>query len=220
MQRMSRRRLTVPIAATVLALTLTACGGDSEGSSSDEGSVYEPTGSPSVAVTMMDPPADYSEIEGDGFTISAPGEYQQQRKESSNGQPMLVLENPSNVEQIPQRVAVIRDVAPKAPAAEQSFALETSKSAAGPGSEVVRSTLPVTDEELEPAYLVTWKEVRPGAAGEEVQVTYWQLFQQVGKDLILNVVAFAPTAEFETSEVSKILRTFVADPGASAEAEA
>lgn len=218
---MTRRRpaatiLAAPVLAGVLVLGLTACGGDSPEAGSGTESVYEPTESPTMAIEMIDLPADYSTVEGAGFSIGAPGEFQQQHTQSSNGEPMLVLEKPSQVESLPQRVVVIRDVEPKSPASEQSFALETAKSAAGPDAEVERSTLPSTDDDLEPAYLVTWKEVRPSAGAEQVQVTYWQLFQQVGDDLILNVVALAPTDEFETSEVGKILRTFVVDASSAA----
>ncbi|HYF73512.1 MAG TPA: hypothetical protein VD864_11870, partial [Nocardioides sp.] len=120
---MRRRRLASLVVAGTLALSMAGCGGDADESTSDTDSAYLPTGSPSVTVTMIDPPADYSEIEGDGFTISAPGEFQQQHKTSTNGEPMLVLEKPSQVPAIPQRVVVIRDVDPVTPAAEQSFAL-------------------------------------------------------------------------------------------------
>ena len=68
--------------------------------------------------------------------------------------------------------------------------------------------------EGESSYLITWTEPQAGAAGADVDVTYWQLMYQTGDDLILNVVAFAPTAEFETSEVSRILRTFRPGSGA------
>lgn len=213
---MTVRVMTASVLAGVLALGLASCGSESKDSRPETETVYEPTESPAMAVTMIDLPADYTTVKGEGFSIGAPGEFQQQRTESSNGEPMLVLEKPSQVESLPQRVAIIRDVAPKSPAAEQSFALETSKSAAGPDAEAARSTIDATDGDLDPAYLVTWKEVRPGSGTETVEVTYWQLFQQVGDDLILNVVALAPSAEFETSEVSKILRTFVADASSAA----
>ncbi|CAI9415463.1 hypothetical protein [Nocardioides sp. T2.26MG-1] len=212
---MRRRRLAALVVSGTMALTTAGCAGGSD-DSSDPDSAYLPTGSPSVTVTMIDPPADYSEVEGDGFTISAPGEFQQQHKTSSNGEPMLVLEKPSQVPALPQRVVVIRDVAPATPAAEQSFALESAKAAGGPEGEVQRIALPAQGEGADQAFLVTWKEMRATADGDQVQVTYWQLLQQVGDDLILNVVALAPTDEFETSEVSKILRTFVVDDSSSA----
>jgi hypothetical protein len=109
-------------------------------------------------------------------------------------------------------VAVIRDVDPKSPAEEQSFALETSKAAAGPEASVERVAMPAPEGQS--AFLTTWTEIRPGEGSDNVPVTYWQLMHQVEEDLILNVVAYAPADEFETSEVSKILRTFV--PGADA----
>ncbi|WP_166139798.1 hypothetical protein [Nocardioides ochotonae] len=212
---MTRRRLTAPVVGGLLVLALSGCGNGSQDSAATRKSVYEPTESPTMAVTMIDLPGDYSTVEGEGFSIGVPGEFQQQRTTSSNGEPMLVLEKPSQARNLPQRVAVIRDVDPKTPASEQSFALETSKAAAGPEAEVERSTVPSTGDELEPAYLVTWKESRP-SGGDRVEVTYWQLLQQVDDGLILNVVALAPSEEFETSEVSKILRTFVVDASSAA----
>lgn len=209
------RRPGVAAAAVVLTMALAACGGGDAPSGAASDNPYLPTGSPSVSVTLMEPPADYSPIEGDGFTISAPGEFQQQQRTSSNGEPMLVLEKPSEVAAVPQRVAVIRDIDPTSSAAEQSFALETAKAAGGPQGEVERSEIRVGDD-AGPAFLVTWKETRPSQGATDVQITYWQLMQQVGEEMILNVVAFAPSAEFESSEVSKILRTFVADPSSSA----
>lgn len=198
----------------VLATSLTACGADPEQeTAASEQSPYEPSETPTVAVEMTEPPADYSDIEGEGFTISAPGEFQQMRETSSNGEPMLVLEKPSSVEGVPHRVAVVRDVEPVSPADEQSFALESAKSAAGPGAEVRRVAL--SAPEGQSAYLTTWKEVRGAGGQEQVEVTYWQLMHQVDDDLILNVVAFAPSEEFEASGVSTILRSFVPD-GASA----
>jgi hypothetical protein len=223
MQRMSKhhqprvRALVAGLSVAVLALTLTACGEESSSStaasSGETDSPYEPTESPTMAVEMTDAPASYSEIEGDGFSISAPGEFQQQRETSSNGEPMLILEKPSLVDGVPQRVAVIRDVAPVSTAVEQSFALESAKSAAGPEAEVSR--LALTAPEGQAAYLTTWVEAQGAGGKGQVDVTYWQLMYQVSDELILNVVAFAPTEEFETSEVSTILRTFVPE-GASA----
>jgi hypothetical protein len=201
-------------ALLVLALcaAVSACGGDPDSKEPASEGPFAPSGSASPGVTMIDPPADYTTISGEGFAISAPGEFQQRRATSSNGEPMLVLEKPSQVPAIPQRVAVIRDVDPKSPAEEQSFALETSKAAAGPEASVERVAMPAPEGQS--AFLTTWTEIRPGEGSDNVPVTYWQLMHQVEEDLILNVVAYAPADEFETSEVSKILRTFV--PGADA----
>jgi len=206
----SLRRLTSAASGLALLLVLGSCADQEEPVTPEADSIYLPsaTATPSEgATTMIDPPADYSTVEGAGFEISVPGEFRQERATSSNGEPLLLLELPSQVSAIPQRVAVIRDVAPSSSAAEQSFALETAKSAGGPDAEATRVQLPT--EEGQAAFLVRWKEVRPSKGSANVEVTYWQLMQQVGDDLILNVVAFAPSEEFPTSEVSKILRTFV-----------
>ena len=201
------------VAGTLLVLPLSACGGDDNGSElpagGDEASAgeYAATEQPTIDVAHLDPPADYAEIEGPGFTIAAPGEFQQQTSTSPNGEPRLVLEKPSAVPQVPQRVVVIRDVAPQQDAAEQSYALEAIKAAAGrDDADVHRYQLEAPDGQA--AFLVTWVEPQAGRGASTVDVTFWQLMHQVSDELILNVVAFAPATEFETSEVSRILRTF------------
>lgn len=210
------RRVTLMVAALALTLPLAGCGGDDAGEGSspaadESAGPFQPTGTPAIQVEMMKPPGDYSEIKGEGFTISAPGEFQQQRASSNNGEPMLILEKPSKVEAFPQRVVVLRDVNPTSPAAEQSFALETAKAApGGKDAEVERIAMPAPEGQS--AFLVTWIENRPSGDGGVVPTTYWQLMHQVNDELILNVVAFAPSDEFETAEVSKILRTFVPGP--------
>jgi hypothetical protein len=210
------RRTALVLTALVVAAAVSGCGGDggssaSSGSDEDAGP-YAASATPPASVAMMDAPADYTAVEGDGFVISVPGEFQQRRETSSNGEPMLVLEKPSQVASVPQRVAVVRDVDPEQAADEQSFALESLKSTANAEAEVQRYEMPAPEGES--AYLITWQEVRPGEGTDNVPVTYWQLMHQVDEDLILNVVAYAPADEFETSEVSKILRTFA--PSSSA----
>lgn len=210
------RGLATLFAATLVALSMTACGGSSKDTDVGDPAAdpYAVTEQPSADVGHLDPPADYSTIAGSGFTIAAPAEFQQQTSTSPNGEPRLVLEKPSSVQQVPQRVVVIRDVEPPQDAEEQSFALETWKAAADKDEEstVHRYRLDAPDDQQ--AFLVTWEEAQAGARSSNVEVTYWQLMYQVDDDLILNVVAFAPTAEFATSEVSRILRTF--DPSSAA----
>ncbi len=210
---MNRRLAAALLVATTASLAACGGGGNAPTPAASE-TAYLPTGSPTRTVTMLKPPADYSTISGTGFAISAPGEFQRQEKKSSNGEPMLVLEKPSSVPALPQRVVVIRDVNPKSPASEQSFALEAAKGAAGSEGKVERSQLPTPEGQS--SYLTTWNETRPSGGDSSVEMTYWQLMYQVDAKLIINVVAFAPADEFETSEVSKILRTFAPARGASA----
>lgn len=201
-------RPSVVVATVCLLLSgLAGCGEEQEPDVTPEADrVYLPSQSATSSATPVDPPADYTTVEGEGYRISAPSEFQQQRVTSSNGEPALVLELPSSVAAVPQRVAVIRDVAPEASAAQQSYALEAAKSAGAPEVEVTREQLAAPEGQA--AFLVTWQETRPSQGAANVEVTYWQLFHQVSEDLILNVVAFAPTTEFADSEVSTVLRTF------------
>ncbi|MEZ0577365.1 hypothetical protein [Nocardioides sp. MH1] len=210
------RGLATLVTTLLVALPLSGCGADA--SSSDGGAQqrdpYAVTEEPTIDVDQLDPPSDYSTIEGSGFTIAAPGEFQQQTSTSPNGEPRLVLEKPSSVQQVPQRVVVIRDVEPAKDAEEQSFALETWKAAGDKDEESTVHRYRLDAPDGQQAFLVTWDEAQAGRRTSDVQVTYWQLMWQVDDDLIINVVAFAPAAEFETSEVSRILRTFQPSSGA------
>jgi hypothetical protein len=204
------------LAATALALALSAAlagcaGGKADGKGSPtttpDNSAYLPTGTPTNQVTMLaKAPADYTRVPGKGFVIWAPPEFQRSHRTSSNGEDMLVLEKPTADAALPERVAVIRDVQPRSSAAEQSFALETAKSAAGPQGQVERTQLPTPEGQS--AFLVRWVEKRPSASGGTTEVQYWQLLHQVDAKLIINVVALAPAKDFPTSEVGTILRTF------------
>lgn len=214
------RGIAALITCSLLALPLSACGSDdpdpsgSGGDGGESAGPYAVTEEPRIDVDQIDPPADYNEIEGSGYTIAAPGEFQQQTSTSPNGEPRLVLEKPSAVPQVPHRVVVIRDVMPRQDAEEQSFALETIKSAVGGEDAPEVHRYQIEAPEGQSAFLITWVEPQAGSRGTSVDVTYWQLMYQTSEDLILNVVAFAPTAEFETSEVSRILRTFDASTSA------
>lgn len=208
---MSHRGLAAMISCTVLVLPLLAAcgGGEPTGGSgrADSTGPYAATEEPTIDVGRIDPPADYREIEGSGFTIAAPGEFQERHDTSPNGEPRLVLEKPSAVPQLPQRVVVIRDVMPEQDAEEQSAALERVKAATG-GAEADVHRYELEAPEGHSSFLITWTEPKAGSGDAIVEVGYWQLMYQTDDELILNVVALAPAAEFETSEVSRILRTF------------
>lgn len=200
----------------LVALPLAGCGDDGDQGSGPSGSAGEhaATEQPQVDVGPIEAPADYTEIEGSGFTIAAPGEFQQQTSTSPNGEPRLVLEKPSQVPQVPQRVVVIRDVDPEQDAEEQSYVLESFKAGPEGGDDTDVHRYRLDAPEGQASFLITWNEPQAAGGGSTVSVTYWQLMYQVDEHLILNVVAFAPAAEFESSEVSRILRTF--EPGSAA----
>ncbi|UDY23769.1 hypothetical protein [Nocardioides sp. Kera G14] len=209
---MNGSALKLGLALAAVTLATAACGG-SDSSKADTGP-YAATASPAAGTSMTKAPADFHEIHGEGFTIWAPAGFQEERKKSSNGEPMLTLQAPSSEKAIPQQVGVIRDVNPDAAADEQSFTLESVQSIGG--EKAVRTEVPAPTGQR--AFLVTWTQSRPSAAGSTatVDTTYWQLMWQVDKDLILNVVAVAPSADWATSDVSRILRSFTVDEGSHA----
>ena len=147
--------------------------------------------------------AGFRTVKGEGFTIGAAKGFTDRTEKSSNGEPMLVLETKDSTDETPVRVAVIRDVNPQSSAENQSNALVKLEEIGAPKGSVTREKL---DEDT---WLIKWKKTLPGAAA--TKVTYWQLMEQVDDDLILNVVAIAPTADFKKSQVSEMLRTFDAD---------
>lgn len=198
------RRLTLGVAA--LALVLTGCGGG-RASGDDVASSPVPV-HPTTSVEMLDPPTGWNQIEGEGFTLSAPDDFEAGSEIVDTGEPMLTLDKPSQYDVPMERVGVIRDVNPGSSAEEQSEALEMFDSAPdGDDTEVTRVEMPAPRGQS--AFLVTSPGYLHPTGTDPVEATFWQLVHQVSDDLILNVVAFAPTAEFESSDVRTILRTFV-----------
>lgn len=206
-------RLLAGIALATVTLVTAACGASSD---AKEKGPYAATASPSAGMSMTKPPSDFREVSGEGFTLAAPAGFQEKRETSSNGEPMLTLEMPSSVPAIPQQVGVVRDLHPHAPVDQQSFTLETVHSVGKEAGEVTRVQLAAPEGQQ--AFLVTWTETRPDTTGgsSSVQATYWQLMWQVSKELILDVVAVAPTADFADSDVSRILRSFKVSSSAHA----
>lgn len=184
------RRLMAAVVLPLLLVSTTAC-------SHDDPAPAEPT---------SEIPADWKLHQGEGFAISAPESFVRNDTESSNGERMLVLERDSEILDVPQRVAVLRDVDPAADAAEQSQTLAAAQSVGVPEGTVVRKE--VTVPEGESAYLIVWQQELPVAGGTTATVAYQQLMHQVSEDLILNVVAFTLADEFDASGVAAIADTF------------
>jgi hypothetical protein len=200
------RAIAVPALVTSLLL-LGACSSTGDDMTSTPRERLSPTATPSPAVAPVDDELrDSRKVAGKGFVLQAPSGFQQRDETSSNGEPMLVLERPSQYADTPIRVAVVRDVAPPQDAVEQSYALEVLKKTAAGGQDVVRSQL--TWPGTQQAILVQWTEQRRLDGGSAVPLRYWQLFAQVNADLILNVVALGPAAEFDVSGATQVLQSF------------
>ncbi len=146
-----RRRATLSIGLVSLGL-LVACseGGEPTPAQLRPQEVKPGTGA-ADAFGPVSPPAGFAEVSGEGFTLAAPAGFEAERRASSNGEPMLLL----NAVQSPGTlVGVVRDVHPRADAIEQSITLETS-------TRLVQKATDVAREEIEwpgaqQAVLVRW----------------------------------------------------------------
>ncbi|MEO5679352.1 MAG: hypothetical protein ABIS47_06765, partial [Acidimicrobiales bacterium] len=106
----------------------------------------------------------------------------------------------------PTLVAVIRDLKPRAGAADQMAILEDVKRKVN-ATDVFRREIRWPGARQ--AFVVGWTEQTrdppklPGPPTRNLQLAV-----QVDKDLIVNVVATAPAATFDDTQVATVLRTF------------
>ncbi len=192
------------VGIALACLALGACSGGKEATNAEgrPGGV-KPDTAAGDTYGPVSPPAGFAEVSGEGFTLAAPPGFRAERRTSSNGEPMLVLETTQVTGGL---VAVVRDVRPRADAVEQSITLEKT-------TRTVEKATDVRREEIEwpgtsRAVLLQWTVVKSerGAPAEAVRTV--QLFAEVDRDLILNVVATAPARSFDQAEVATVLRTF------------
>lgn len=165
-------------------------------------------------LSPLAPPDGFTEVSGPGYTVHAPAGFATERRTSSNGEPMLVLtadappgEAGAGGSSSPT-VGVVREVRPRAGALEQSLTLESAKRLVSEATGVRRTVVawPGTRE----AVLIEWtvQEREPGSAASAQAVRNVQLMAQVDDELILSVVAVAPSGSFDASQVATVLRTF------------
>ena len=157
----------------------------------------------------IDPPAGFTMVTGQGFTVFAPETFTTEQRRSSNGEPMLVLTGPGPATGDDQAmVGVVREVNPSAGALEQSDTLESAKRLVDQATDVRRTV--VAWPGAREAVLVEWtvQERMAGPAPRMQAVRTVQLFADVDDRLGLTVVAVAPADSFEASQVLTVLRTF------------
>lgn len=155
------------------------------------------------------PPAGFSAVPGEGFTVHAPAGFEPQRRTSSNGEPMLVLTTGGGDGTAEERlVGVVRDVEwGRAGVLEQSLVLESAKRQLARATDVRRTVVEWPGARA--AVMVEWTEKKADAAtGAAVAVRTVQLGVDVDDALSMSVVAVAPVAAFDRSGVATVLRTF------------
>lgn len=164
------------------------------------------TTTPAV-VAPIPTPANFKVFRGQGFTIAAPETFTPQNQRSTNGEPKLTLNGrPLKIGAEPILVAVIRDVKPEAPVAEQMRILEEVKHQVS-ATEITRQEVHWPHAKF--AMVVGWtqrKSEPPRPPGPPVHTL--QLAIQVEDNLIIDVVATAPAESFDDTEVATVLRTF------------
>lgn len=182
---------TVALLAGLLG-ALPGCGGD--------GSIPD-------GVSPVKAPQGFVEFTGTGFTIAAPDTFTPQSQRSTNGEPKLTLNaRPRQQGDDPTLVGVIRDSKPRSSLADQMKVLEDVKRLEK-ATEVSRQE--VSWPGARQAFVVAWTQqtAEPSKAPGSPARTL-QLAVEVNDTLIINVVATAPAASFDDTEVATVLRTF------------
>lgn len=198
----------------VPALTLTAlagCGG------SDEPSSALPSRLERIRPTATAPPwlrpdstkhLDLRRYSGRGYTIDVPTSWREQTLpvQTKDAVPTVLFEEQGHEPADTVRLGVVVDPEPKTDAIEQSQVLAVAKSAAGV-KDMVRAEIPWPGAVR--AIFLDWTE---GLGGEGGTLRTQQLMVQVKSDLIVNVVAVAPAADFEQTQLEQALVTFKVVP--------
>jgi hypothetical protein len=150
-------------------------------------------------------PAETRQVSGKYFSIYVPANFQEKRSQISNGEEMVTMDAPSSKPARQIRVAVVPDPKPRASAIEQSFTMESVKTSEG-AKNFRRSTLKWPGGRS--AILLQWTETPAGAGAADPPQRNWQIMAQVNPDLIVSVIAFAPSGDFETAGLAKVVETF------------
>jgi hypothetical protein len=198
--------------ATVLTLgvlmSLTACSSGSDDTSKLEPRVQRmvPTGAPSVAVTPRSgQPAETRQVTGKFFSMYVPANFQEKSVPMANGEQLVAFDSPSSKPATPVRVAVVPDPQAKKSVIESSYGVEVLKQSEGVKN-LTRST--VKWPGVQSAVLLQWTATLAGAGPSDEPLRTWQLMAQVNDHLIVDVIAVAPSGEFDTAGLAKIVETF------------
>lgn len=165
-----------------------------------------PTDTPSVSVTALSgQPAETRQAKGKFFSLYVPANFQEKSVPMANGEEMVAFDAPSSKAATPVRVAVVPDSKPTKTALEQSYDVELTKQSKG-FKDLTRTL--VKWPGAQSAILLQWTETPAGALATDKPQRNWQLMAQVNDHLIVNILAFAPGAEFDTAGLAKIVETF------------
>lgn len=207
--RASTVRAAALLAASALALG--GCGfvGGAVDDRPDDGTEFaQPTEeAPEELGPITEAPRDTREVQGRGFVLHAPTEFQQSDREGPGGVPMIVLGKPANRSGGVVEVVVFTEEDPPSGAEEQMYGLAGQKEIAG-ATDIVRQA--VDWPEASTAVLVRWTERTATAQGEITQ-RFAQLALQRESGDIVTAIAVAPEEEFDDSGALEVLRTLTLD---------
>jgi hypothetical protein len=165
-----------------------------------------PTGSPTAVVTARGgQPVGTRQATGKFFSMYVPTNFQEKSVPMANGEQMMAFDSPSSNPATPVRAAVIPDSTPKTTAIEQSHDIELTKQSKG-FKDLTRTM--VKWPGAQSAILLQWTETPAGALATDEPQRNWQLMAQVNDQLIVNILAFAPAAEFDKAGLATIVETF------------
>ena len=176
-----------------------------------EGIVRPTESAPPEFGPLSEQPRDTRLVEGDGFSLFAPAQFQQSTRPGPGDVPMVVLGTPSQEAGGVVEVVAFREADAAAGVQEQMAALAASKTDLGGVTDLRREV--VEWPGAADAVLVRWSEPTNTAEGAITQ-TFAQLAVEVGDGSLVTVVAVAPEEEFDAAGVFGVLRTL--NVGASA----
>lgn len=154
---------------------------------------------------LAQPPRDSRQVGADFYTLAAPATFQQSERPGPGGLPMLVLSGPAEDPGSVAEVVAFTDPEATAPVADQMSGLVAQLVDLRGVEDVQRESVewPGTTA----AVLVRWTEDTATADGTVTQ-TFAQMAVETEDGRSATVIAVAPSAEFESSGVLDVLRTF------------
>lgn len=206
---MSRRTAVAAACLALLPLAglIAGCsGGTADSGTPSAARLAEPSATaPSSFAPLPSPALESRALTGPHYRISIPAAWTDRTDTSSTAQiKPVVAEKPDAAAGRPIWVGIVVDDQAASDVYDQSLVLESSKRLAG-ATAITRTALAWPGAQR--AVLIGWEETpRGGGSGP---VRYLQLMAQVRQGLIVNAVAQAPTEDFGTAGLDRVLRSLV-----------
>lgn len=203
---MTVRAVSLLAATAVAVLAAGGCGlvGGTVDQQGDGTDFAQPTDeAPETLGPITEAPRDTREVQGQGFVLHAPSEFQQTDREGPGGVQMVVLGKASNRSGGVVEVVVFTEEDPQSTAQEQMYGLAGQKEVAG-ATDIVRQA--VEWPAATSGVLVRWTERTATAQGEITQ-RFAQLALERENGDIVTAIAVAPEEEFDDSGALEVLRT-------------